>query len=165
VIGLSDYPWWQGSLQQLAANLASLSGAYHKPIIVVETGFPWSAQAIGTSDHNYDAKETEKQVLHFPATPDGQAQYLQRLIATIRAAPGGLGDGVFYWAAAWVHNTGWNPPPWSKDWEYRALFDDNGNALPALHVLGEAGKSSLTQVSTPTTLQPQQGQGTSCRRF
>jgi arabinogalactan endo-1,4-beta-galactosidase len=154
VIGLSDYPWWQGSLQQLAANLSSLAGAYHKPIIVVETGFPWSPQAIGTSGHNYDAKETEKQVLHFPATPDGQAQYLQQLIATVRATPGGLGDGVFYWAAAWIHNTGWGPPTWSKDWEYRALFDENGNALPALYVLGEAGRSSLTQASTPTNLQP-----------
>lgn len=147
VIGLSDYPWWQGSLQQLAANLSSLAEAYHKPIIVVETGFPWSPQPIGAKGHNYDAKETEAKVLHFPATPDGQAQYMQQLIATIRATPNGLGDGVFYWAAAWIHNGGWGAPPWSKDWEHRALFDEKGNALPALRVLGAAGRSSLTQIS------------------
>ena len=45
VIGLSDYPWWQGTLEQLSGNLAALATAYHKPIIVVETGFPWSPQS------------------------------------------------------------------------------------------------------------------------
>lgn len=149
VIGLSDYPWWQGSLQQLAANLSSLAEAYHKPIIVVETGFPWSSQSIGTNGRNYDAKETETKVLHFAATPEGQAQYMQQLIATIRATPNGLGGGVFYWAAAWVHNASWDAPSWSKDWEHRALFDEKGNTLPALRVLGAAAQSSLTQVVNP----------------
>jgi len=36
VIGLSYYPRWHGTLEDLSANLHDLVGRYHKPIIVVE---------------------------------------------------------------------------------------------------------------------------------
>lgn len=146
VIGLSDYPWWQGTLGQLKQNLASLATAYHKPIFVVETGFPWAPQSIGVDGRNYNAQQTESEVLHFPATPAGQAEYIAQLVKTVQQTPEGLGAGIFYWAAAWIPNQKWNPPPWSHDWEERALFDKDGNALPALHVLG----SSSHEVLTPT---------------
>ncbi len=144
VIGLSDYPWWQGPLSQLKDNLTFLATSYHKPIIVVETGFPWVPQSIGVDGHNYDAQQTESEVLHFPATPAGQAEYIGQLMKIVQQTPEGLGAGIFYWAAAWIPNKKWNPPPWSHDWEERALFDEDGNALPALHVLGSSSREPLS---------------------
>ncbi len=50
VIGLSFYPWWHGTLDDLRANLASTAAAFGKPIVVVETAYPhrgaewWSKQ-------------------------------------------------------------------------------------------------------------------------
>ena len=41
VIGLSYYPWWQGTLMDLRENLASAANTYHKDIIVVETAYHW----------------------------------------------------------------------------------------------------------------------------
>ena len=141
VIGLSDYPWWQGSLAELANNLASLTKLFGKPVIVVETAFPWAAQRIGVKGQTYTERETEAKVLHYPATPEGQAAYMRALIQVVKAAPDHLGVGVFYWAAAWVNNASWGAPGWSRDWEQRALFDAEDNSLPALSVLGAATAS------------------------
>lgn len=140
VIGLSDYPWWQGSLEQLAGNLTSLAERFHKPIIVVETGFPWSPQSFTVDEKTYTGAAAEAEVLHFPATPEGQAEYLRHLIATVRAAPDGLGVGVFYWAGMWIDNARWGAPEWSGDWVHRALFGPDGHALPGLFALGAAGR-------------------------
>lgn len=145
VIGLSDYPWWQGTLQQLSANLAVLAMTYHKPIIVVETGFPWSSQSFTVDGKTYTGAAAEENVLHFPSTPEGQADYLRKLISIVRSTPDGLGVGVFYWAGMWVQNKNWDAPEWSGDWELRALFDKNGEALPALFALGAAGKLKTHQ--------------------
>ena len=145
VIGLSDYPWWQGTLEQLSSNLAALATAYHKPIIVVETGFPWSPQSFEVGGHTYTGVAAEENVLHFPPTTEGQADYLRKLTRIVRSTPDGLGVGVFYWAGMWVQNKNWDAPEWSGDWEVRALFDKNGEALPALFALGAAGKLQTRQ--------------------
>lgn len=148
VIGLSDYPWWQGTLPQLKANLDELALAYHKPIIVAETAFPWSEQKIGLEGKDLSGDETVRQILHFQPTPQGQAEYLRKMIQTVRSTPEGLGTGVFYWAAAWVKANNWDAPEWSEDWEKRALFDADGNALPAMKVLGNAAREGVLKSSS-----------------
>jgi hypothetical protein len=45
----------------------------------------------------------------------------------------------------WVQNKRWDAPEWSGDWEIRALFDKNGEALPALFALGASGKLKTRQ--------------------
>ena len=118
VIGLSYYPFWHGTLADLAGNLAFLSRTYHKDIVVVETGYDWNGGDQGT--------------LPFPLTADGQKAFLEALIHTVAATPGGHGKGVFYWAPEWIRGRSWDGPSWSPVWENRALFDHSGNALPAL---------------------------------
>ena len=148
VIGLSDYPWWQGSLAQLKANLDQLAARYHKRIVVVETAYPFSPQSGSEPGQLYKGDATVDRVLHYPSTPEGQAEYLQQMIDTVRSTPNGLGVGVFYWAAAWIQANAWGAPSWSKYWEDRALFDHNGNALPALKVLGDAAAAYPQTVSS-----------------
>ena len=117
LIGLSYYPFWHGSLADLAKNLASLSDTYKKDIMVVETG--------------YDTRGVEGK-LPFPLTPDGQKAFLEELIRTVAATPNGRGRGVFYWQPEWIMGRKWNAPGWSGTWENRALFDHSGNMLPAM---------------------------------
>ncbi len=138
VIGLSDYPWWQGSLEELKTNLNALAETFHKPIVVVETSFPYLAQAFDSNGKALTPEESVRQVLHFPSTPSGQAEYARALVRTIRSTPDDLGTGVFYWAADWIPVKNWGAPRWSADWEGRALFDSRGNALPAMTAFGEA---------------------------
>jgi len=118
VIGLSYYPFWHGTLSDLRGNLASLSEAYGKDIIVVET--------------DYDTWGGDQKSLPFPITPDGQKAYLDELLRIVAATPGGRGRGVFYWAPEWIMGKRWTDVPWSGQWEDRALFDHSGNMLPAM---------------------------------
>ena len=117
IIGLSYYPFWHGTLSDLAQNLAFLSDVYEKDIIIVETGHDWNGQ--------------EQPCLAFPHTPDGQLDFLMALIHTVAASPGG--KGIFYWAPEWIMGEHWHGPAWSNVWENRAMFDRQGNALPSIH--------------------------------
>lgn len=116
VIGLSYYPVWHGPLAQLKENINNLATRYQKPIIVVEAGYPWQGG-------NLDDK---KQPMAYPATTAGQKQFLQDVITIVRAVPNQLGRGVIWWAPEWIPTKGMG------NWSPRTLFDDGGNALPAL---------------------------------
>jgi arabinogalactan endo-1,4-beta-galactosidase len=114
VIGQSYYPWWQGSLVDLKNNLAFMANEYKKPIVIIETAYSWRPN------------EYLHQHAPFPETPEGQADFLKALATTVAATPHGLGKGVFWWEPAVDASRG--------DLVPRALFDDKGHALPALHV-------------------------------
>ncbi len=122
-IGLSYYPFWNGPLPGLQKNLAFLAATYHKDIILAETDGNWRGG---------DPKRT-----YFPATPAGQKAFLEQLVRTVAAVPDGHGKGIFYWGGEWITNGSWQAPGWLTAWGDRALFDDSGNALPALDALGQ----------------------------
>ncbi len=118
VIGLSYYPFWHGTLDDLRQNLASLSKAYSKDIVVAETG--------------YDAAGGAQGKLPYPRTPAGQKAFLDELIRVVAATPDGRGKGVIYWQPEWIAGKKWDGPSWSSQWESRALFDNSGNMRPAM---------------------------------
>jgi arabinogalactan endo-1,4-beta-galactosidase len=127
VIGLSFYPFDNGSLDDLAGNLDFLSKTYGKDIIVAETGYFAAGGSAGKNP--------------FPTTPQGQKEFMDGLMRTVAATPGGRGRGVFYWAPEWIRGAGYKG---SGPKSNRALFDENGNAFPAMEAFGfepGAGKS------------------------
>lgn len=111
IIGQSYHPWWQGSLDDLRNNLYWTAITYHKPIVLAEVSYPW--------------KPFDKQNDHppFPLTPQGQADWLRALNQVVEQTPEHLGAGLFWWEPA-IRLT---QPLHGRD-----LFDDNGNALPAM---------------------------------
>ena len=121
-IGLSYYPVWHGPLAQLKDNLKNAATRYGKPVIVVEVGYPWQGSNLND----------KKAPMAYEATPEGQRQFLQDVVAAVRATPNGLGRGVVWWAPEWI------PTTMGKGWSPRTLFDDEGNALPALEALNPA---------------------------
>ena len=130
-IGYDYYPFWGGALKNLRTRLNKLARSVHKPIIVAETAYPWI-------NDEYDSSWKSKPSMQFPFTPAGQAAYAKAVIEIVKALPDHLGRGVWWWGAeynpdqkAFAHN------PWS----YRSLFDQHGNALPAMRVLGAAAHS------------------------
>jgi arabinogalactan endo-1,4-beta-galactosidase len=112
VVGQSYYPWWQGSLDQLKANLAFTWETYHKDVIVVETAYDWR------TGEDFKGKPAP-----FPQTPEGQADFLAALNRVVGDAPGGKLRGIFWWE-----------PMAGGAIAKRALFDDQHRALPAIHV-------------------------------
>ena len=112
VIGQSYYPWWHGSLLELRECLAFMANTYRKDIILVEVAYNWRPA-------DYRDKPAP-----FPETPAGQREFLEEVNRLVFATPGGLGKGVFWW----------EPAVSPGRLRSRGLFDDEGNALPALEV-------------------------------
>jgi len=124
VIGLSYYPWWHGTMQDLEKNLISLSDRYKKDIYVVEAAYPWKG--------GYPDPQRKNLQPPFPVTRQGQADYFKKLLQTTKNIPGGKIKGLFYWAPEWVAVDGVG-----KNWANKAMFDDDGQALPVFEVFNE----------------------------
>ena len=123
IIGLSYYPFWHGTMEDYRDRegkpLDQLKGMATKPELV------------------------EK--LDYPMTKEGQASFMKDLMELIADIPGG--EGFYYWEPAWipVPGCGWateaalaytgEKGPGGNEWANQALFDYDGNALPALDVI------------------------------
>jgi len=110
-IGQSYYPWWQGSLNDLRANLEFTIREYGKDVYLAETAYNW---------------QTSSYLAHpgpFPETPEGQRDFLDEVNRIVMQAPGGHGKGVFWWE-----------PAVRGSLAKRGFFDDNGNVLPVIDI-------------------------------
>jgi arabinogalactan endo-1,4-beta-galactosidase len=135
IIGLSYYPWWHGnSLANLGQTVQTLHNAYNKPVLIVETAYPWTLQ---WNDQTNNSVGTSDQITPgYDATPDGQSKFLTDLTSLIHTSSNQTGSGVCYWAPDWVAFKGKTATDGSS-WENLALFDFQGNALPAISALGK----------------------------
>ena len=87
-------------------TVKSLKSRYGKPVIIVETAYPFT----------FDGNDDEMNIIHpacnlpldYPVTPAGQAANLAAVMNAARAA-GAV--GVFYWEPTWttVKGNGWDP--------------------------------------------------------
>ncbi|SEH00714.1 arabinogalactan endo-1,4-beta-galactosidase [Nonomuraea solani] len=137
VIGLSYYGYWHGTLEAFQANINDVATRYGKPVVVVETAYPFTT----ADDDGWENIITSGEPFPgYPATPEGQSAMLTRVADIVRAVPDGLGLGLFTWEATWtgVKGNGWDPadPTTGNGWENQALFDYDDRALPAMRVLG-----------------------------
>ena len=131
VIGISYYPIWHGkSLLQLEQNLRELKSLYSKEIIIAETAYPFT---LGWNDWTNNIVGLDNQLIlpEFPATPQGQKDFVEHLKKMIRDLDGGI--GLSYWGAELI---AWNGKESTEGspWENQALFDFNNQALPVINV-------------------------------
>lgn len=142
VIGMSYYPHWNGSLNELLHNMDDISSRYGKDVLVAETSIGYTTETFGCRGIVY-SREHEK-LTGYPATQEGQEAFLRDLFATVRKVKDGRGIGVFYWEPAWLPIKGctWASKSgcnYMKETEKAgnamanmALFDERGNANSAL---------------------------------
>ncbi|PWV95916.1 arabinogalactan endo-1,4-beta-galactosidase [Paenibacillus cellulosilyticus] len=141
-IGLSFYPWWHGTLQDLEANLSDLALRYEKDIAIIEVAYPWN---IENPLNDIIIVQKEEQ-LHtgYPATQEGQAAYIRNFIELIQRTPNNRCIGFHYWEPCWIPFK----EQWSvghlNNWSNLTLFDYEGRSLPALAVIREL--SQLTKM-------------------
>ena len=153
-IGLSYYPFWHGTLDDLRYNMNDLAQRYGKPLIVAETSMGFSLEDYRSAEEidagfgrGMAATPKLAQKVPFPMTPDGQKNYLHALMACIDGVPGQLGRGFIYWEPAWlpVKGTSWSTKAGcdyiqeagfgGNEWANQALFDYQGHALPSLKAI------------------------------
>ena len=127
IIGLSYYSWWQGTLSDLELNVGNLAQRYGKEIVLVETAYPWTLDWYDNT-HNIVGDSSQ---LHagYPATVEGQKNFLTDLINLVMNIPDNKGLGLFYWAPEWI-----SIPTLGSPWENVTLFDFTGELLNSVSV-------------------------------
>lgn len=142
IIGMSYYPYWNGSLEELLFNMNDVSQRFDKDILVAETAIGYTTDTLGCTGLVF-SREQEK-AAGYPATQEGQTQFLQDLCKTVREVKGGRGIGICYWEPAWlpIPECTWANQigcDYMKDkaetgntMANQALFDARGNANQAL---------------------------------
>ena len=137
LIGLSYYPFWHGPLDQFSEVVRELEGRYGKPVMLIETAYPWT---LAWKDNTNNLVGLPEHVLpDYPATPDGQAAFIRKLWEHVSS-------GICYWAPEYIA-----APSFGSPWENLALFNFEGEVLPGASALGA---SAPTQSETPETPSP-----------
>lgn len=152
LIGLSYYPYWHGSMNELQTNMNTISARYNKEVIVVETAYGHTTKNTDSMPNAFG--ESEALTGGYSATPQGQYEYLNDLVTRIQTVPNNKGVGFFYWEPLWYNgNVSWATTAGMKylgvqssegnEWDNQAMFDFSGNALPSLKVF----KNAVSQIN------------------
>ncbi len=128
LIGLSYYPFWHGSLEDLEAALSIASSRYSKPVMLAEIAYPWTLQWFD-SQHNFVGSQ-DQLIDGYPASPEGQRAMMEAIVQRVLDVPEQAGIGVCYWSPEL-----WAIPEYPTAWENLAIFDDKGEVLPAASAL------------------------------
>lgn len=155
IIGMSYYPFWHGTLKELSANMDDVAARYGRDLVLVETSMGFTRESFasweGLAEGERKGPPTDKPGLvdriSFPMTPQGQADFTRAVLKIIDTVPDGRGRGFFWWEPAWlpVPGSGWSKRagweyvhekgPEGNEWANQALFDFDGEVLPALGVI------------------------------
>ena len=156
IIGLSYYPFWHGTLSDLANNMNDSAVRYKKELIVAEVSMGHTVEDY--IDYEKLAPDKRKgmatkpelcEKVPFAMTKEGQSEFMKAFLQTLENVPEHKGRGFFYWEPAWlpVQGSGWatepslvymkEKGPCGNEWANQALFDYDGNALPALRTIKE----------------------------
>ena len=125
ILSISYYPMWHGTLSDLNQNMDELGNEFQKPVLIVETAYPFTLQ---WNDNTNNILGLETQLLEdYEASEDGQFTFLHDLIILVDENDYGL--GICYWAPDWISTNQFGSP-----WENQALFDFDGELLDAISV-------------------------------
>lgn len=159
IIGLSYYPFWHGSLQALEDNMNDIAVRYHKDLVVAEVSMGYTMEDYRSYEKltpdegkGYATKPELVDKIEYPMTKQGQCDFMKDLLHRVSTVAENRGCGFFWWEPAWipVPGSGWatpaslkymnDPGPCGNEWANQALFDYEGNALPALEVIRDFNK-------------------------
>ena len=128
MIGLSYYPIWHGkNPDDLQAAITNLGNQFNKDVVIAETAYPFT---LGWSDYTNNVIGQADQILpQFPATEQGQLDFLLKLKTIVTATP--RGKGIAYWGGEFIAFKG-NMSTNGSSWENQALWNFDFKAVPAI---------------------------------
>ena len=157
MMGLSYYPFWDGSFDNMQRISRYIQKTYNKKVMIAETSYCYTSEDGDGSGNSLVG--TDDIVKGYPATVQSQATMVRDVCAAANEA--GL-EGVFYWEGTWIPvgpATADNSPIWEKygsgwassyasdydpddaglyyggcSWDNQAMFDFTGSPLPSLNV-------------------------------
>ena len=107
VFATSYYPYWHGTLDNLARVLSDVAQTYGKKVMVLETSYAWTPEDFDFFGNT--VSDGGGIVKNYPFTVQGQANCLRDITDTIvNRTVNGI--GVVYWEGAWI-------PVGTSSWE------------------------------------------------
>lgn len=156
MIGMSYYPFWDGSFENMSRVLELINEKYGKKAFIAETSYGYTTEDGDGSGNTFSTKDLVK---GYPASVEGQATMIRDICKCVNEV-GGI--GVFYWEGAWIpvgpadadnspiweqYGSGWASSYASdydpedaglyyggSSWDNQALFDFTGHPLESLNV-------------------------------
>lgn len=142
IMGQSFYPKYHGTLAMLQQNMIESQKRYHKPFMVVETGYVQndpnamsSAEMIAKPVLSA-ANAKAKGFMQWPGTPQGQLQFMVDIVNTVKRNGGA---GVLYWGPEGSRGDG--------------MWNADGNPAPSIFVLDHLNDANL--LSRPPSMMPE----------
>ena len=118
VFASSYYPFWHGTLDNLAQVLNKISDTYGKKVMVAESSYAYTAE--DTDFNGNTIGDGGGIVKDYPFTQQGQANLVRNVVDTV-VNKMTSGIGVFYWEGTWISAGG-------ASWEENsALWEKNGS--------------------------------------
>jgi arabinogalactan endo-1,4-beta-galactosidase len=142
MIGMSYYPYWNGSIDKLLYNMNDISQTFQKDVLVAETAIGYTVDPLGCNGVVYSQEQAEN--TDYEPSLEGQSQFLADLYRGVREIQDHRGVGVLYWEPEWlpIPECAWANPNGCRymndkaeignSWANQALFDEKGNANQAL---------------------------------
>ncbi|MBQ6383134.1 MAG: glycosyl hydrolase 53 family protein [Clostridia bacterium] len=135
VFATSYYPYWHGTLDNLAAVLTEISETYGKKVMVMETSYAYTPEDSDFFGNTVGDGGTI--IKDYPFTVQGQANSVRNITDTlVSRVPGAI--GVVYWEGTWI-SVGTNS--WEENHEKWETF---GSGWATSHAAGydpaDAGK-------------------------
>ena len=106
IVGISYYPFWHGTLDNLTALMDRIRADYGKDVLVAETSYAYTLEDGDGNGNSVGEKDLNR---NYAATVQSQVNAVRDVCEAVVKA-GGL--GVFYWEPAWipVNRVDWNEP-------------------------------------------------------
>lgn len=132
-IGLSYYPiWHEKDLEVVKTAINTLGKTYSKKVIIAETAYPFT---LGYNDWTNNIVGLDSQLVSgYPATPDGQKNFVLAIKTLVKESEYGL--GFAYWGGEWISFKG-NQAANGSTFENQAFYDFNNRALPVLQAFNK----------------------------
>lgn len=130
IIGISYYYLWSNvNLNNVSTYISQIRVKYEKEVMIMETAYPWTS---GDADSYKDTFNSSKLVPGYPATIDGQYNYL---IALTQKVIDGGGKGIFYWEPAWITSNLKDLWGTGSSWDNHTLFDFRGEVNKGMNYM------------------------------
>ena len=157
IVGLSFYPYWHGTMDDLKNAITHIRNTYGKKVYVAENAYCYTAEDGDGSANSVEG--TDDLAEGYSASVQGQANEVRDVCA---AASEAGAEGVFYWEGTWIpvgpadadnsdlwekygsgrassYASGYDPKDAGQyyggcSWDNQAMFDFTGHPLASLNV-------------------------------
>jgi arabinogalactan endo-1,4-beta-galactosidase len=156
MIGMSYYPFWDGSMDNMGRVLELIKERYGKEVFLAETSYAYTTKDGDGSGNSFGSGD---KVDGYDVSVEGQASMIHDICAKVNEVGG---KGIFYWEGTWIpvgpasadkssiweqYGSGWESSFASDydpedaglyyggcSWDNQAFFDFEGKPLESLNV-------------------------------